>query len=149
MSLPSSTTTLGGTLQSVLGVAGSAKGAAANALSALQTISVDSNFVFQMLDQLRNLISQLNTWAAVSGINAFATAQIPGYAGTLTTDITATVTAATACITWVSANFPVDTGGFIQAFKLNADGSRTATTFTPSQTAPLQTLLQTFIGTIG
>lgn len=149
MTIPASSAGLAATLAQILGTAGSAKGAATNALTALQTTSVDTEFVFQLLDRLRALITNFNTWAAVPGLNAFATAQIPGYAGTLTTDMAATTSAATACINWVSSNFPTDTGGFIQAFTLNADGSRTPRTFAPATTTPLQNLIQTFIGTIG
>jgi hypothetical protein len=46
------------------------------------------------------------------------------------------------------ANFPAS-GGFLQAESLNADGSRTQRTFTPTQTAGLQTNLSAFINTIG
>ncbi len=46
-------------------------------------------------------------------------------------------------------NFPKDSGGFIQAFTLNTDGTRTPASFTSVQTVGLQTLIQALINTIG
>jgi hypothetical protein len=150
MALPGTTNTA---LPSIVGnlqnLALSVKSQAQNALISLQTGPVNSAFIFQFLDQMRGLIAQLNSWTSVAGLNAYATANMPGYAGTLTADIAAVVSAGQACIAWIVANFPVDSGGFLQAEKLNADGSRTSTSFTSAQTAGLQTALQAFIATIG
>ena len=65
-------------------------------LTTLQTSSVNTGWVFNLLDQLRVFIALLNTWGGVSGLNSYATAQ--GYGGTLTNDITACKNAAQACI---------------------------------------------------
>src|SRR5271166_3612704 len=150
MAFPASTLpSLAAVLQNLQNVAAGVKGQAGNALISLQAGSVDSLFIFQMLDQVRSLIGYLNQVQGTAGLNAYATAQCTGYAGTMTTDITAVINAATAIITWVVTNFPADTGGFIQAFKLNADGSRAAATFTSAQTAGLQSAITSFIATIG
>lgn len=121
------------------------KAQAQNANISLAAGNVDSNFIFRMLDQLGAVIGSLNAWKAVTGLDAHATGQ--GYTGTMSSDCTATVNAAQACINWVVANFPVS-ATFLQAFTLNADGSRTARSFTPAQTAGLQTSLTSFIATI-
>lgn len=125
--------------------AASWKAQAQNANISLAAGNVDSNFIYRMLDQLGSVVSALTAWKAVSGLDTYATGE--GYTGTMTTDCNSTISAAQACISWVVANFP-SSGGFLQAFSLNADGSRTARTFTPANTAGLQTNLTAFIATI-
>jgi len=150
LTFPASTApSLGFVLANLQGVVASAKAQAQNALASMQAGQVNTLFIFSMLDQISGLNITLSQFSGVVGLNAYATAQITGYAGTLTADISAVQNAGIACITWVTANFPVDSGGFIQAFKLNADGTRVPTAFTNAQTAGLQTLLQAFINTIG
>ena len=122
------------------------KAQAQNANISLAAGSVTSDFIFRMLDQLDGAIAALNLWKAVAGLDAFATAQ--AYVGTMSADCTSSVTAAQNCIAWVVANFP-NAGGFLQSHTLNADGSRTPRSFTPAQTAGLQTALTSFIATIG
>jgi len=122
------------------------KAQAQNANITLAAGNVDSNFIFRMLDQLASVIVALNAWKVVTGLDTYATGQ--GYTGTISADCTATVNAAQACINWVVANFPVS-ATFLQAFTLNADGTRTPRTFTPAQTAGLQTNLTAFVATIG
>lgn len=126
---------------SVLGV----KSQAQNAIAQLQAGLVSTQFIFAILDQLNATISFLNNVAGIVNVNTLATQQ--GYPGTLTTDITGVVSAAQAVINWVVANFPA-ASGWLQAFKLNADGTRTAATFTTVQTAGLVTVLQGFVATI-
>ncbi|SRR6266576_1198563 len=109
------------------------------------TGTVNADFIFRMLDQLGAVIAALNAWKAVAGLDAFATGQT--YTGTMSSDCTATVNAAQACINWVVTNFPV-ASTFLQAYTLNADGSRTPRSFTSAQTAGLQTALTSFIATI-
>ena len=149
MALPASTASLADVLTNIKGMAQNIKSAGQNDLAVMQAGSIDANFVFKLLDNLNSVIVLLNGWAATTGINAYATANLPGYAGTLTTDITTVVNAAQACINWTVTNFPKDSGGFIQALTLNADGSRTPASFTSAQTAGLQTTLQALIATVG
>lgn len=121
------------------------KAQAQNANLSLAAGNVDTNFIFRMLDQLNGLITALNTWKAVTGLDTYATGQ--AYVGTLSSDCTSTVNAAQTCITWVVTNFPA-ASGFLQGFTLNADGTRTPRSFTPAQTAGLQTNLTAFVATI-
>jgi hypothetical protein len=148
MVLPSSTSSMATGLAQVQNIAASVKSQAGNVLVTLQSGPVNTLFIFQMLDQLNGLITSLNALSATAGLNAYATSQLPGYAGTMTTDITATVNAAQACINWVVTNFPTS-GGFLSAFTLNANGTRTPASFTSAQTAGLQTAIQALIATIG
>jgi hypothetical protein len=122
-----------------------AKNGAQGYLSTLQGGSVNTLWVFNLLDATSGFIAAVNTWKVVTGLDTYATAQ--GYNGTLTSDVTACVAAAKACIDWVVANFPTSVG-YIQGFTLNADGSRTPRTFTSVETAGLQSALTAFIATI-
>jgi len=152
MALPpgSTKTSLGYALQNVQNIADSAKTTASNAVTTLAAGSVDTTYVFKLLDQLKSLIDTLNTSSAVSGLDAYATAQIPNYTGTLSSDITATKSAAQACIDWVVTNFPKDsTATYLLAQSLNNDGTRTSRSFSSAQTAGLRTALNNLIATIG
>lgn len=146
MALQSSNTMLAG--EAFAAIRSNAAGWKAQAQNALASLAnpVNSDFVFRMLDQLGGIVSALTAWKAVTGLDTLATAQ--GYAGTMSTDCAATITAAQTCIAWVVANFP-NSGGFLQAYTLNADGTRTPRSFTSAQTAGLQTDLTAFIATIG
>jgi hypothetical protein len=136
-------------LSTIQSAASAAKGAAQSYLVTLQGGTVDTTFIFGILDAARGFIATMNVYSGISTLNAFATSNVPGYAGTLTTDITASIAAAQAVINWIIANFPKDTTAtWLLAYKLNADGTRTAATFTTAQTAGLQTLIQSFIATI-
>jgi hypothetical protein len=149
MALPASTVpSLDTVLAQVQNIAAAVKSQAGNVLVSLQGGNVNALFIFQMLDQLSGLITGLNALSGTTGLNTYATAQLPGYSGTMTNDITTTVNAAQACINWVVTNFPAS-GGFIQAFTLNANGTRTPASFSSTQTGGLQTLIQALIATIG
>ncbi len=125
--------------------AGGWKAQAQNANASLAAGSVTSEFVFRILDSLKGLVDTLTLWKAVAGLDSYATTA--GYVGTMSTDCTATITAAQTCISWVVTNFP-NANGFLQAETLNADGSRTPRLFTPAQTAGLQTAMTSLIVTI-
>ena len=150
MAFPASTTSLATVLFEMQSLANSMKGQAQNALTFATTNNIDSNFVFTFLDRFYALGSALNTWKTTPGLNTFATSgALPNYAGNLVNDTDAIINAGLGVIGWVVTNFPKDAQGFVQAYTLQADGSRTAATFTPSQTAGLRTALATFIATIG
>ena len=147
MALQSSNTFLAGdAYRSIRDSTAGYKAQAQNALISLQAGSVSSDFVFRMLDQIGGAINALTTWQAVVNLNTYATGQ--GYPTTMTTDTASVITAANAVIAWVVANFP-SSGGFLQDYTLNANGSRTPRLFTTAQTVGLQTALTNFIATIG
>lgn len=152
MTFPSSnnTTSLGVILTTLQALAGQTKSQAQNSLTQLQTQNVDWQFVYELLKRLNWLITTLNAWRNTTGIDAYATAELPGYAGTLSADMTAVINAAQACINWIVANVPKDsTQTYILVEILNSDGTTTLRQFTPAQTAGLQTLIQALIATIG
>lgn len=116
---------------------------------ALLSGTVNVNQLFQLIDNLRAPLGIFNSVASIPGIGAYAQAQFddPGY--DVVAEFTAMVNALQACIDWIVNNFPADAQGFIQAYKLNADGSRTASTFSSAQTAGLASALNTLIAQIG
>lgn len=152
MAFPSSvnTTSLHDVLATLRALTGQTRSQAESAVSTMAAQNVDTNFVFGVLDKLNWLITTLTAWQGIIGLDAYATAELPGYGGTLTADITTVVDAAQACINWVVANFPKDsTGTYILAESINSNGTRTLRQFTPAQTAGLRTSLQALVATIG
>lgn len=123
------------------------KGVMQSAVSTL-TGTVDANFVFQLVDNVRAAISLLNRDASVSGMGAYAQAQYNDNTYDVATEFNGMVNALNGVISWVVTNFPKDTGQFLQAYKINADGSRAPATFTPAQTAGLTSALNSAIATI-
>lgn len=149
MPLPSSTVPyLGQAFTQVLGQATGIRQQAVDALATLQAGPVNTTWIFNMLDQMRDAIGRFDRFKSVVGLNGRATAEVSGYAGTMTTDIAATQLAIQDCIDWVVANFPKAASGEILAQTLNVDGTRTPRSFSSAQTAGLQTRLQTVIATI-
>jgi hypothetical protein len=152
MTLPPALTSksLAYALNTVQNYAAQAKDRATSAVATMAAGNVDTTFVFSLLDGLNGLIANLNAVKNTAGLDAYAAVQVPGYAGTMSSDITATVSAAQACIDWVVANFPKDnTATFLLAQSLNADGSRTMRSFSSAQTAGFRTALNSLLVTIG
>ena len=123
------------------------KGRAQAAVLQLQG-NVNSDQVFQMMDDLRSAISLFNAVSAIPGIGAYAQAQYNDNTYDVVAAFTGMVNAINAVVSWVVTNFPAGTGGFLQAYKINADGSRVPTVFTPAQTAGLTTALNNVIAQI-
>lgn len=147
MALQSSNTFLAGdAFTAIRGNAAGWKGQTQNALAALQAGSVNTDFIFRLLDQTASAITALTAWKATAGLDTYATGQ--GYPTTLSTDCNSCITAAQSVISWVTTNFPADAQGFLQGYTLNADGSRIPRSFTTAQTAGLQTALTNFVATI-
>lgn len=150
MALPSSINLyLGQSFIQVMNQAAGTKQAATNALAQLQAGPVDADWVFGATIIMQNAIQTFNFFKNVPGLNAYATSQISGYAGSMTADITATIAAIQACVDWIVANFPKDaTATYLLAYTMAADGSKTPRSFSSTDTAGLQTKLQALIATV-
>lgn len=135
-------------LNAVQNVAAQAKDRTTSAVATMAAGPVDTIFVFSLLDALNGMIASLNAVKTTTGLDAYATAQVPNYAGTMSSDITATISAAQACIDWVVANFPAN-AGFLLGQSLNVDGTRTQRNFTTVATAGFRTALNSLLATIG
>lgn len=152
MTLPAALTqeSLPFALATVQNYAAQARERATGAVTTMAAGSVDTGFIFSLLDALSGLIVNLNSVKTLVGLDSYATGNVPGYSGTMTADIAATVNAAQASIDWVVANFPKDnTATWLLAFSLGANGSRTMRSFTSAQTAGFRTTLNSLIATIG
>lgn len=152
MTLPVSTTPfLNQALIQVLGQAAGTKAQAQDALATLQAGPVTADWVFNFLAQANAAISNFNRFKNVTGLDAYAQAQVPGYGGTMSADITGVVAAIQTCVNWVVTNFPKDsTKTYLLAYTaLASDGSKTPRSFSSTQTSQLQTNLQALIALIG
>lgn len=152
MTFPSSNNvmSLATVLGTLLALAGQTKSQAESAVATMQAQNVDTKFVWETLDRLHHPINTFTAWQGTPGLNDYATADLPVYTGSLTTDMTAVINAAQACIDWVRTNFPKDsTDVFVLAESINLDGTRTSRQFTPIQTAGYRTAIQALIATIG
>jgi hypothetical protein len=118
--------------------------------SAVQTLTgnVNSNQIFQLIDNTAAVISMLQEDASVPGIAAYAQQQFNDPAYNVGAEFTAMVNALQAVVAWVVNNFPKDANGFLLSHTINANGSRTPRVFTPAQTAGLTTALNNAIVTI-
>ena len=115
---------------------------------ALLTGVASANQIFQLMDNIRAPLTIFNQVAAIPGIAAYAQAQFDDPTYDVAANFTAMVNALNAVVAWVMANFPKDTGGFVQAYTLAANGDRVPVTFTSVQTAGLASALNTLIASI-
>jgi hypothetical protein len=150
MGFPASSANLPAALENLQLYASGIKSTATASVAFLAANTVTTAYIFTLLDQLSGVVTNLNSYSAIATqLNTYAETALPNYVGTLSTDGAAIITAAQAAIAWVTTNFPKDsTNTYILAYKLNADGTRTMATFTPVQTAGLQTALNAIIATI-
>jgi hypothetical protein len=113
---------------------------AAGSLSGYQVVSFCSS--------LANAIAAFNQIAAISGIAAYAQAQIANASENITTDFTNMINAIQAVVSWIQANFPADDNGNLLFMQFTASGAIQYTNFTSAQLANLVTLITTMTGTI-
>ena len=109
----------------------------------------DANYIFARLDDFRGRLSQLQSYAAIPGMAAYAQQQLNTPTYDVVTEFNNMIAALQAVIAWVVNNFPKEVDGFLKdTTTINADGSRTAATFTSAQTSGWVTQLNAFIATI-
>ena len=151
MTLPVATSLhLSDALERILQQSEATKTTSQNYVAQLAAGPVSSDWVFAFINRCNLSIVGFNQYKGVPGLNAYAQAQIPGYAGTMTSDIDAVIAGIQACIDWVVANFPKDsTNTWVLAYSINADGTRNPRNFSTAQTAGLRTNLNALIALIG
>lgn len=108
---------------------------------------VSAQVIITSLSFFITLNNQLTTYAATPGIAAYAQAQINNPSLDVVGAFTSMQNALTSVNQWVVSNFPVDTGGFLQAIQF-VSGVPTYTTFTQAQLSGLATLLTALTATI-
>jgi|SRR5581483_310673 len=108
---------------------------------------VSAQVIIASLSFFVTLNGQLTTYAATPGIAAYAQAQVNNptldVAGAFTTMQNALV----AVNNWITTNFPVDAGGYLQAIQF-VGGNPTYVNFTQAQLSGLSTLLTALSATI-
>ena len=115
----------------------------------MQSGQMPAGVLLDMVRRMSNQIANLTEMKAAPNLDNVAKRYIPGYTGTLTNDLQATINAMQACIAWVLGNVPKDGNGWVLVYKWNADGAVTERTFNVAQMAALVVLLNAVGATIG
>ncbi len=124
------------------------KSFASNHSAALAANTVSANLVQQIMTRMKSAIELWDSVSGLPGIVQYARDMEDDQTYDLVTEFLTMRNAAVAVRDWVINNFPT-AGGFIQKDTYEVDGAITVRTFTPAQTAGLQTVLTTLAGTIG
>ena len=132
-----------------------AMNAAANVKSRTVSLSVASSSgpvsAGQILDYVTFLADAklvFTSVSQVSGIAAYAQAQLGNPGLDIAAEFTSMTTALDSVIGWVQTNFPKNGGGFLLAFTMNAQGRTVFRTFTTADLATFRTQLDSLAATI-
>lgn len=110
--------------------------------------SVSGQVILNTASMLANCNTILTQCAAVPGIATYAQGQVNNATPDVAGAFTAMQNALVAVTNWIVANFPKDTGNFLQAFTITAQGQMVWVTFTQAQLSGLATLLTALSATI-
>ena len=151
MTFPTSDThrSLAVALQQAQSQASSIKRICQNNSSAMAAGNVASDFIIALYDNLSGAKTVFQQSAAVTGIAAYAQAQIGDSNLDIVAEFTAMVGAITSAMAWIEANFPKDANGFLLAQTFDGAGGRTQRQFTSTQTVGLRTALAAVVAAIG
>lgn len=151
MAFPSSTGTAGLSLQQALSAAQNIASQIKVQATGLSNQSVSSGVTAQniigFVGQLTLNNALLTSYAAMTGMEAYAQAQLGNASLDIAGAFSAMQTAIVNTITWITTNFPVDSGGYLQFAQWNG-GTVSYTTFTPAQLTGFNTVLNSLIATI-
>ena len=137
--------TLTAALANAMQLAGTLKSQANSLLSLAQTTGIPANQLINLPQNWTQAVTQLNAYAALSGMAAFAQAQLGD--ASISTDFSTMTAAVTACVTWITTNFPTS-NGYLLAASFGSGGAITYVTFTPTQLAGFVTVLEALIAAI-
>jgi len=150
MTFPSSTGTLATLSEAwtqARQIAASIKDNATSLSSQSAAGNVGSSQVLRMSVFLRDARVRLMTIKDTPGIGAYVQAQLADQNINIAADFDAMVLAMDNVIAWIVTNFP-QSGGFLAAQTIAANGSISDRQFTPAQTANLRPLLDALSATI-
>lgn len=140
--------TLAAGLQQAMGYATDLKNRA-NALIALcQAGPVGADQFLPVPAYFTRVNNQLTAIAAISGMGAYAQAQIGSASENIPNDFTAFQTAITNVVNWITTNFPKDANSNLLCMQFGSGGALTYTQFTVAQLAGLVTVLQALVAAI-
>ncbi len=132
-------------LQNAQQIAGQVKAQAQSLVTLATGAGVPAFQLLTLPATWTNWNNQLTSYANLSGMAAFAQAQLGD--ASIGSDFAAMQAAITAVVNWITANFPAS-NGFLQALTFGSGGVVNYVTFTPAQLTPLVILLNALIATI-
>lgn len=151
MAFPSSIGTAGLSLQQALSSAQSLAGQIKQQATALSNLSVTNGVgaqnIISFATQLTINNVSLTNYASITGMEAYAQAQLGNASLDIAGAFNTMQAAIVSTISWITANFPTDSGGYLQFAQWNG-GTVSYTTFTPAQLTGFSTVLNTLIATI-
>lgn len=115
--------------------------------AAMAAGSVSANGVREVYQKCVTAKAQFATAAALPGMQQYAKDQFNDQTYDVGAAFTAMQNAIQAVIDWITANYPVDATGYLLTEKFGAGGFAVRS-FTPAQTAGLQTVLNNLAATI-
>lgn len=145
--VPSTSNALPVAVERVKLLAGSFKAEAVSIRDTSAAGNITADDFFRFLDRFSELGKQLAAIQITPAMDTWAANNIEGYSGVLSVDVDTAISAAVGVVSWIRSNFPND-GTYVLSHQINVDGSLTARTFTPAQTAGFRTALASFILTI-
>jgi hypothetical protein len=149
MAFPSATGTLASQAEAWMQARQIATGIKDNALS-LRTSSaagnVGSSQILRLATYLQDQRGRLAFIAAVPGIGAYVQAQLNNSIN-IATEFNSLLVAMDDVVNWIVNNFP-QSGGFLAAQTIGANGAILDRQFTPAQTSGLRPFLDALTGTI-
>lgn len=107
---------------------------------------VKSDVVLTLYKQIDQFRTNIETIAAISGVDAFVKNAEDNQTYVLTTEIAATVTEIDAAIAWIDSNFP-QSGGYRLTVVIS-EGAITPRSFAVSATSGLRSALQDVVDTL-
>lgn len=130
--------------------AGNIKASAQNLRNKSAAGTATSEDILNTVANFAGLRDRLQKSAAVSGIAAYAQAQISDNTIDIVVEFNNLMTKIDAAISWVLTNFPKDASGFLLAIQFTADntGRTQFRTFTALQTSGLRAALDDLIAAI-
>lgn len=109
---------------------------------------VTAQYVLNIYQSLMNARLKLQAYAATPGLVQYVKDQLDDQNINIITEYNAMIAAVDVAKDWVSANFPVDAGGYVLEKKFNSTGFEQRT-FNSTQTAGLTSALQSLVAAIG
>lgn len=107
-----------------------------------------ADIIISYATRLADIRDRLAASSGVSGIAAYAQAQIDDDQIDIVTEFQNMIDAIDTTVTWIVANFPKDGSDYLLEKKFNANGRTTARLLTVAQLATLRTLVSSIIATI-
>jgi len=112
-----------------------------------QSAGIPANQILGFPQTLNQISTQLTQIAAVGGIAAYAQAQINNSNYNVAAAFTSMQSAVNSLSSWITTNFPVDSGGYLEIVSFSS-GTPLYVTFSPSQLTGFVTSLNALLATL-